>query len=347
MTKWKVKERLMNRMQGHGIDITLWLFLVGTVSIWALLLFKIIPDHAGKIDLSSAGTLFIALVGLFAGAIVSKSIYDYTNRYNQLREWKHDQAEKWIEEIYTPLWLETNGTLKALSGYHSSSTWQGFVPPAKGSSSRSDVFVDIMSGPHYLFIDWTLSVFLRHLHEKVAEYDKALKKARDDIYNKAVEMVGENGSVVSPPKGQQGPNELLGIVTDEKMNQWILSLYPPGDKLQSAADRFCKAYAKNRPQVTAKDAFILVADVLRNLPSVIMAQAIQQECLFEGQQSKERMKMIFRDPIGTIHPTYERDDEDSQFLALDFIVPSIGRNSSRPSIRGFLREQWPPKTSCG
>jgi len=57
MTKWKMKERLMNRSRGHGLDIALWLFLVGTVGIWALLLFKIIPDHAGKIDLSSAGTI--------------------------------------------------------------------------------------------------------------------------------------------------------------------------------------------------------------------------------------------------------------------------------------------------
>lgn len=336
MAKWKTKERLMDRLRGHGLDIALWLFLVGTVIIWTLLLFKIIPDHAGKIDLNSAGTLFLALVGLFAGAIVSKSIYDYTNRYNQLREWKHDQAEKWIEEIYTPLWLETNGTLKALGSYHPSTTWQGFVPPAKGSLYRSDVFVDIMNGPNYLFIDHALYVFLRHLHDQVAKYDEALKKARDDIYKKAVEMVGENGVVISTPQGQQGPNELLGIIIDENTNQWIFSLYPPGNKLQSAAARFSKAYVKIRSHNKGDESFVTIADRLRNLPSVVLVEEMQQECLFEGQQSKERMKMIFRDPIGAVHPLYERDDEDSRYFTLNLIVPKINRSTPRPSIKRFL-----------
>ena len=170
----------------------------------------------------------------------------------------------------------------------------------------------------------------------MADYDEALKKARDDIYKKAVEMVGENGVVVSPPRGQQGPNELLDIIIDESTNQWIFDLYPRGESLQSAAARFYKAYAKNRPQVAAKDAFVLVADGLRNLPSVLMAFEKQQECLIESDQSKERMKMIFRDPIGTIHPLYEQEDEDSKYFTLNLIVPAIGRATPRPSIRNLL-----------
>ena len=156
-----------------GLVLTISGFLFFGIAVPAFL-----PKWSGNTS-SLASSLFLALAGVFTGSIVYMRIYDYVNLRNQVRDWRHEYAMKHIEEIYTPLWLETRGIIQAVGQFNASTTWQSYVPPNKGGLFRSKVFADIMNGPQHLFVDWTLYTLFMGFHDQVAKYDQSIKSAKE------------------------------------------------------------------------------------------------------------------------------------------------------------------------
>jgi hypothetical protein len=178
------------------VDPGPWLYagLILVIVFWVATAFFIRPNaKASEAEpLSGFLSLLTALMALFAGALVYKKIYDYTNQQSEKRKLKHDYMLRHLEEIYMPLWVETDDILRGIENYWEGSSIDGihsaiysrFQPgftSTQFAQSRPPSLKEILNGPYRLFVDAKALILATAFSESIDAYKRTHEESDADL----------------------------------------------------------------------------------------------------------------------------------------------------------------------
>jgi hypothetical protein len=265
----------------------------------------IIPEFLPSLDgtvASSIMPLFIALIGLFTGTIVYMRIYDYVNFKNQRRDWTRDYANRMVNDIYAPLWAETNGILTAVKRFEEASKWRGYVLlGSKYEETNVTLYEQVINSHLGGVVDERVRSLGKEFHASVRDYEEARSEAWFELY-KAVE------EVKSQTKHPEGIAEGNVSQLYEPFRNHAIAVYNPEMSIDEdyARKGFTSAYdPRFGPVAEAEKEFDRILASLRSLCAVVKLREKEATCVGKGERVIARINEIVKNPMASIIPDFE------------------------------------------
>lgn len=263
----------------------------------------IVPEFLPSVNsdaMSGTSSLFLALVGLFTGSIVYMRIYDYVNIRNQQRDWTHDYANRRIDEIYAPIWVEAQGLIAAVTRFEDSDKWTGYVRLDKYGPVNDSLYGAVMRSHLRIFVDKHVRELSEVFQASIRDYKKSHQEAWLELY----ETIGR----MSRERIVKGKTEGAVSQIYEPFRSNSTAIYNPdgGEAEGWAHEMFMRAYENVfNSKTKAEDEFKSIISELRSLDSVRRLQEKRTQCLENGEKVINRLKVIVRNPVRNVVLDFE------------------------------------------
>ncbi len=268
----------------------LWLGLTIVGGLWAANLGFSGRNPEWTAISASLSTPLSVLTGIFVTAIISIYVYDYVNRQNQLRGWRHDYALSVVKEIYGPLFDETNRLIRLVKALEDipGNVQRSYLPADRpmGYAAFSEIHLA-------LFVDAKAKALLEDFHDSLDKYVAVKRSAWEELLK-----VADDDSMGF---ARQAGNPEVGKGLSSAFISYRNFIFDPAG--YPAHESLARAYYRENfvgrglgDEKAAEAAFNATLNHIRGQPSVKEFKAARDECVARGLAALDRLRAIMRDP---------------------------------------------------
>lgn len=235
-------------------------------------------------NLSQFVSLTAVLIGLFAGALVYRRIYDYVNHQKQIRDWRRDYALSLVKDIYAPLYDETSSLADRVAKFDS------FV-----QHSSDGAFLQLIKSYRRLFVDYEVTTALVYFVSSLGSYSDKARDVFDSTHNSIPEAFHR---VTGHTETEPGCANLMHVFGNE--HKLFLDAPILKEIHDWHRDRFVEAHRKvevlagRNPAEDFEEILRIVKD--KHAESIQAFEMVHSAASQDGETAVNRLAQIIKDP---------------------------------------------------